>query len=179
MFEKKELRKAFKTLRESLKSAEKDEKIAENALATFGEYASYFVYLSYQTEVDTHPLIKRLKAKNKRICVPKIVERDMLAVPLTGELKPDKYGILAPTEGAEETCEVVFTPLLAADKLGYRLGYGGGYYDRYFAKHAKVLRVGLAYAGQVMEELPHEETDIPLHALVTEEGVRYFERDKA
>lgn len=178
MFEKKELRKKFKALRLSLKSAEKDEKIARNALAAFGEYASFFVYLSFNTEVGTESLIEQLKAQQKLVCVPRIVEKEMLSVPMEGELKPDAYGILSPTEGTETTCEVAFTPMLAADKLGYRLGYGGGYYDKYFAKHKNVLRVGLAYEGQVTDALCLEETDIPLHALVTEEGVRYFAKDK-
>ena len=177
MSEKKELRKEFKALRERLKSGEKDEKIAQNALATFGDRASFFVYISFASEVGTQPIIEKLKARNKRICVPRIVDKDMLSVPLTEELKPDKYGILSPTQGGEETCEIVFTPMLAVDKMGYRLGYGGGYYDRYFANHKNVLRVGLAYEGQVVKDLPHEETDVPLHALVTEEGVRFFQRN--
>ncbi len=178
MYEKKELRSRFKALRERLKSAERDEKIARNALAAFGEYENYFVYLSFRSEVGTQPLIEGLKERGKRICVPRVVGKDMLSVPLSGELKPDAYGILSPTAGEEETCEVVFTPMLAVDKEGYRLGYGGGYYDRYFAKRTKVLRVGLAYAGQVTEALPHETTDIPLDALVTEEGVRFFRKDE-
>lgn len=60
------------------------------------------------------------------------------------------------------------------DGEGYRLGYGGGYYDRYFALHPDVLRVGLAYAGQAVEGLPREKTDMPLHAVVTEKGVTRF-----
>ena len=98
----------------------------------------------------------------------------MLCVPHSDRLKAGKYGIPEPEEGEETTCEVAFCPLLAFDEAGCRLGYGGGYYDRYFALHPEILRVGLAYAGQAADLLPHEERDERLDAVVTEEGVRFF-----
>lgn len=98
----------------------------------------------------------------------------MLAAPLAGKLKRGAYGIPEPVSGADEPAEICVTPLLAVDKDGYRLGYGGGYYDRYFASHPNVLRVGICYAGQAVETLPHGEFDLPVHAIVTEEGVRRF-----
>ena len=100
----------------------------------------------------------------------------MLSVPLSGELEAGAYGISEPKSGEEHTCAVAFTPMLAVDKEGFRLGYGGGYYDRYFALHPEVLRVGLAYEGQMIETIPREDTDIPLDALVTERGVKYFSK---
>ena len=98
----------------------------------------------------------------------------MRCVPLTDKLKAGKFGIPEPEEGEERTCEVALCPLLAFDEGGYRLGYGGGYYDRYFALHPEVLRVGLAYAGQAVAALPHGEYDVRLDAVITEEGVRFF-----
>lgn len=103
--------------------------------------------------------------------VPKLVAGEMQAVPLAGRLLRNGYGILEPLSGEDEPAEICVTPLLAVDKVGYRLGYGGGYYDKYFVSHPNVMRVGFCYAGQAVEELPHGEFDIPLHATVTEDGV--------
>ena len=177
MSEKKELGKRYKALRESLKTAEKDIKIAERALEEFGGHESFFIYLSFNSEVGTEELIKSLQAKHKKICVPRIEGKEMLSVPLTDKLEAGAYGILEPAEGEEEVCQVVFTPLLAADGQGYRLGYGGGYYDRYFTAYPKVIKVGLAYSGQLTDKLPHEEGDVPLDFLVTETGVYRCHRD--
>ena len=56
--------------------------------------------------------------------------------------------LFQPPHGEDKPCEVALTPLLAYDERGHRLGYGGGYYDAYFAARPEILRVGLAYAGQ-------------------------------
>ncbi len=174
MCEKSELRKKFKTLRAQLKDGERDSRIAKNALAAFGENASFFVYLSFGTEVSTAELIKELRARGKAVCVPRIAGGEMLCVPLSDRLKAGAFGIFEPEEGEERTCEVALCPLLAVDEAGYRLGYGGGYYDRYFASHPEVLRVGLCYRGQVVKKLPHGAHDARLDAIVTEDGVRFF-----
>ena len=102
------------------------------------------------------------------------MQSPMRSVPYAEPLEAGAYGILQPEGGEETTCRVALTPLLAVDGEGYRLGYGGGYYDRYFSLHPDVLRVGLAYAGQAVERLPREKTDMPLHAVVTEKGVTRF-----
>ena len=66
-------------------------------------------------------------------------------------------------------------PLLGFDKAGTRLGYGGGYYDRTLAtlRHKPML-VGLAFAAQQLDHIPAESHDVPLDAVVTEEGVEFF-----
>ncbi len=174
MCEKAALREKFKKLRAGLKSAEKDGRIAENALAAFAEKSSFFVYLSLPAEAGTAALIEELSARGKTVCVPRIVGGEMLCVPLSDKLKSGAFGISEPEEGEEKTCEVALCPLLAFDEAGYRLGYGGGYYDRYFALHPEVLRVGLAYEGQAIGSLPHERHDARLDAVVTESGVRFF-----
>ena len=90
-------------------------------------------------------------------------------------------GIQEPEAKAKERRpDFIIVPLLAFDKNGYRLGYGGGYYDRYLAAHRakRTFRaVGIAYAGQQVDELPHEDFDERLDAVVTEAQVIRFERD--
>ena len=174
MDEKKTLRARMKEVRAGLKSPEKDKLIEENVLSAFGEEESFFVYLSFGSEVSTKGLIRALLARGKKVCVPRIEGGVMRSVPYAEPLEAGAYGILQPTGGEETACRVALTPLLAVDGEGYRLGYGGGYYDRYFSLHPDVLRVGLAYAGQAVEGLPREKTDMPLHAVVTEKGVMRF-----
>lgn len=174
MDEKKTLRARMKEVRAGLKSPEKDKLIEENVLSAFGEEESFFVYLSFGSEFSTKGLIRALLARGKRVCVPRIEGGVMRSVPYAEPLEAGAYGILQPKGGEETACRVALTPLLAVDGEGYRLGYGGGYYDRYFSLHPEVLRVGLAYAGQAVERLPREKTDMPLHAVVTEKGVTRF-----
>lgn len=119
-------------------------------------------------------MIQALLNADKRVRLPKISGGEMFAAPYTKERTINAYGIEEPVSVGDEPCEVVFTPLLAADEKGYRLGYGGGYYDRYFARNPSVVRVGLCYEAQLIKALPHEEGDAPLHAIVTEAGIRYF-----
>ena len=71
-----------------------------------------------------------------------------------------------------EKIDVVVSPGLAFDRRGHRLGYGGGYYDRYLARlHAHASRVGIGFAVQLLDEVPAEETDQPVDVVVTDRGV--------
>jgi 5-formyltetrahydrofolate cyclo-ligase len=71
---------------------------------------------------------------------------------------------------------LLLVPLLAYDDQGYRLGTGGGYYDRTLAALAGARAIGIAYGGQRMESLPHEPHDYPLDAVLTEQGLKEFPR---
>lgn len=170
--EKKSLRAVFRERRRLLADRAAGHAIAESFLAAFGGYGSYFIYLSVGTEVPTAELIARLNEEGKDVCVPRVEGTKMCSVRLGGELIPGPFP--QPAAGEEHTCEVAVVPLLAADEAGNRLGQGGGCYDRYFALHPSVLRVGIAYEGQVLPALPAAPHDIPLHALVTECGIRRF-----
>jgi 5-formyltetrahydrofolate cyclo-ligase len=84
------------------------------------------------------------------------------------------FGVLVPAEGEEIVPEVLIVPLAAFDRRGFRLGYGGGFYDRTLARlktRATVHAAGFAYAAQEEPSLPNEATDVPLDAVVTERGV--------
>ena len=88
-------------------------------------------------------------------------------------LELDLAGVPAPLPLAEAiTPDLIVTPLLAFDAHGGRLGQGGGYYDRTFAALPGAIRVGFAYAGQELENLPAEPHDIRLHGVLTERGYR-------
>lgn len=174
MCDKAGARSRFRALRKQLKDEKKDETIARLALAAFGDFPSFFVYLSISSETGTEKLIAELKKRGKTVCAPRLFGKEMRSVPLEGILEKGAFDIPEPAGEEELTCAVAFTPLLAADEEGYRLGYGGGYYDRYFSAHPKILRVGLCYEGQRTDKLPREDTDMRLDALVTERGVFCF-----
>ena len=87
------------------------------------------------------------------------------------------FGALIPEKGEFIRPDLVIVPLLAFDLRGYRLGYGGGFYDRTLAQlrdQGPLHAMGLAFSGQEMEALPIEATDEPLDSLLTEKGLRLF-----
>ena len=167
--EKKRLRAFYAARRKELKDVKKDGEICKYARLLQG--SSFFVYDSFGSEADTHAIIQYLLSAGKTVCLPRICGNDMIAVNYAGgPLKKGAFGLSEPPEGKDVPCEVALVPLLAVDKEGTRLGWGGGYYDRYFASHENTFRVGLCFKGQIADRLPREEHDMRLHAIVTEEG---------
>jgi 5-formyltetrahydrofolate cyclo-ligase len=127
-------------------------------------------------ELDTRPLLAALDALDHEIGLPVVVQP---GVPLLfrrwrpgDDLEPAGYGLREPTAGqAQVIPQVLFVPLLAFDREGYRLGYGGGFYDRSLAalrSGGTVLAIGLAYAGQEIARVPHGPEDQRLDRVVTE-----------
>jgi len=174
---KQELRAEAKALRKSLKDKERDERIASAFFASpLLNHQSFFVYLSFGSEAGTELLVSGLLSRGKTVCVPRTEGEKMFAVPYSAELEKSKFGTFEPTHGEDMPCEVALVPLLFADRRGVRLGYGGGFYDRYFAEHKDTVKAGVCYEGQIKEALWGEEHDIPLDYLLTEKGLFKTER---
>lgn len=137
-------------------------------------------YMPIRTEVDPQPALAAHLARGAggRICLPVI---EAPALPLAfrdwhpgARLVTGPFGVQVPEAGDWLTPTVLIVPLLAFDWRGYRLGYGGGFYDRSLAAlraRGPVIAIGLAYAAQEVEEVPVEATDQPLDLIVTEAGV--------
>jgi 5-formyltetrahydrofolate cyclo-ligase len=92
------------------------------------------------------------------------------------DLVPSQYGMLQPDPRRcqafpPENIDVVTVPGTAFDKKGYRIGYGGGYYDRFLKRCPQALWVGLAFEAQLIPDALPEEWDIPVHQIVTEERI--------
>ncbi|MEO3428872.1 5-formyltetrahydrofolate cyclo-ligase [Pelagibius sp. CAU 1746] len=130
-------------------------------------------------EIDPRPLMAALDAFGCRLALPAIRAAgqplDFRAWRPGDALQPAGFGTQEPPATAEALRPgLLLVPLLAFDGAGYRLGYGGGFYDRSLAllrKAGDILAVGLAYADQQVPAVPREATDQPLDLVVTEGGV--------
>lgn len=155
--------------------------ICDNVTNCFADKESFFVYFSFGSEADTHALCKALLAAGKRVYLPRVEGQDIVAVPYFGDegaLIENKYGIAEPTgEAFEGDIDVCVTPLLAVNERGYRLGYGGGYYDRYFAAHPDIIKAGVGFYLQMTDEPFEEEGDVPLDIYICEKGIYTFGRE--
>ena len=130
-------------------------------------------------EFDTRPLLNRLHHRGNPCALPVVAARGCPLVfrawtPQTVLIPADFGTSVPPDSAAEVTPCVLIVPLLAFDRRGYRLGYGGGFYDRTLA-HLRadgwpVLAVGIAFAAQRIDRVPTDATDQRLDWLVTEVG---------
>ena len=129
-----------------------------------------------RSEVDCLPFIHRLLAHGWRAGLPVVVD---VACPMTfrawrpeSPMTHDRYGIPVPVEGDPVTLDVVLVPLVGFDGRGFRLGYGGGFFDRTLAALApRPLAVGVGFDLGRLEDLPAEDHDIPMDVIVTESGI--------
>jgi 5-formyltetrahydrofolate cyclo-ligase len=133
-------------------------------------------YWPIKEEADVRPLMATLAANGHVLALPRIRERELAfhAWKEGDRVEVNAYGIAEPVgTGTTLSPDLMLVPLLAFDAGGYRLGYGGGYYDRTLAKHA-CKAVGIAYAGQEVQELFREPHDRALDMVLTENGLRIF-----
>jgi 5-formyltetrahydrofolate cyclo-ligase len=140
-------------------------------------------YWPIRDELDIKTLIVKLMDAGQPVALPVVLgDEEPLELRLWQDGAPlyeAGFGTLAPEDGAPRVePDIILMPLLGFDKHGTRLGYGGGYYDRTLAhltRRPKLL--GFAFARQEVDYIPREAHDVPLDAVVTEIGVRHFEKD--
>jgi 5-formyltetrahydrofolate cyclo-ligase len=140
------------------------------------------LYLSNDGEINTELAIQALWQQNKAVYLPVLhpFSKGYLLFQRyekNSPMKTNRYGILEPQLNCSQVCpveqlDVLFTPLVAFDKAGNRLGMGGGYYDRSLAKYYREKRIkpaiiGLAHNCQQVDTLPSESWDVPLDAIIT------------
>lgn len=132
-----------------------------------------YVYLSAHQEVRTERIIARARQEGKRVAVPKVCgdELEFFCLGEDTALLPGSYGILEPVNGqsANDPIALVLLPGLAFDRAGHRLGYGGGYYDRFLAREPKHPTVALCYAFQLLDRIPTDPHDIAADAILVSE----------
>ncbi len=180
MMSKKEIRKKYKELRERMSLSEVKKlsgQICENLQESslFSEAQYIYAYYPLGNEADIRPVIETAWRDGKRVAFPKVFGETMrfFEVKSFGQLFPGTFGVMEP----EESCPVdwekplVFTPGVAFDRKGNRMGFGKGYYDRYFESRPGAVMVGVAYELQVSDEIPIDRYDRALDGIVTENGM--------
>ena len=179
---KKELRQKALAARNAIpleKRKEKSRRIATHILESeaYRNTERIFTFVSMGSEVETAAIIWQAWQEGKTVAVPKTEQdREMrfYEIHSFAELEEGRFGVREPAGGAvciPKARDLLLVPGLLFDKKKNRLGYGGGYYDTYFAKHKEGKRIGLAFTEQLSaERLPAEEMDVPLDAVITENG---------
>lgn len=170
-----ELRKQYGFLRKNIKNRQEKELAAKNKLTEFLlDKPSIFCYVSMGSELSTLDFITE-QINNKSIFVPYTQNNVMKVMKLLSShnLVADKMGNipLSEMQNTDEIPSAVVVPMLAFNKDNFRLGYGGGYYDRYLCNYLG-LKVGLAFDEQYAI-LPVEQYDIALDVIITPTKIIY------
>lgn len=146
----------------------------------FHKSSVVMMYLSLPHEVDTTPLILNAWQQEKTVAVPRISweQRHMIPVEIksleTG-LQTEKKGLRTPVNGIPvpfDEIDLVITPGLGFDREGNRLGRGGAFYDNFFAVNKiSAARWGVAFSEQICDDIPHDDTDVPIDAVITDNEI--------
>ena len=153
------------------------------ALPEFEQARNVMLFLNFRDEVETTALAEAVLAGGKTLALPRCAPGQVLLTLAVGNLtedtEPGTWGIREPKIGLKQveplSLDLLVVPGLGFDRRGNRLGYGGGYYDRFLKKIGHLTpRIALAFACQVVLEIPVEETDERIDLLVTEDGVMRF-----
>lgn len=153
-----------------------DEKIYTNlrSLDAVKRCDTFLVYASSPIEVDTRRFISYALGAGKTVAVPKCVGKDMvfLAIDTLRSLTKSRFGVDEPISGEEVTSfagTVCIVPALRFDRNGFRLGWGGGFYDRFLAGYTGIS-VGICYES-CCGEIPKDEYDLAVDTVITENGI--------
>lgn len=160
------------------------EKLENEIIAKFingDEYKNakiIFSYIGFGSEINTKVIIKDALNKGKVVYVPKVKGREMLLIKIDSleNLVTSSYGILEPIGDKSDLdvnkLDLIIMPGVAFDKMKNRIGYGGGYYDRFLInKNIKAHKIALAYDFQILENIKVEEHDIKVDKIITERRI--------
>ncbi len=188
---KAELRNLFRTKRHNLSPAERSEASASIRTRLLGlpevrRARSVLLYVPTKNEVDTWPLLELFWTTGVSVLLPRCRDNqpgfmDIHAVRDPNELGSGQFGLIEPVLGlarlvTEPAPDIVLVPALAFDQRGFRLGFGGGYYDRFLPRLTQPhLRIGLAYDFQLAKHLPAEPWDIPVQRIITQDTIIFTE----
>lgn len=189
--DKKKIRDEILFKRNNLSEAEHSDlskKIMENFLNSdaYKKSKNIMAFINFGTEPSMQELIEHIISEGKIISIPITFKEEKKILPSRmisfNDLEKGVYGILTPKQDKIDYIDplhldLVITPGVAFDMKGYRIGYGGGYYDRFFEKYAKIYRMGYAFSFQVIDgEVPRNDTDLPIDSLVSDEKIIQFKR---
>ncbi|QEZ92945.1 5-formyltetrahydrofolate cyclo-ligase [Proteus sp. CD3] len=186
-----EIRKAIRQKRRLLTLAEQQQaadKLCKQVLThpKIEQAQTIALFLSFDGEIDTSPLISQLWALNKQVCLPVLHpfhRHHLLFLRYTPStvLVKNRFNISEPPLNVNmvipiSNIDIIFTPLVAFDEQGQRLGMGGGFYDRTLEnwQQKSFYPVGLAHTCQQVAHLPIANWDVPLPEIITPEKIWHF-----
>lgn len=183
--EKKELRIRMKRVRASIPEAMRMDKAVaakKHLLATdfIRDAKTIALFASIGQEIDTAPVHRALYEEGKLLVYPRVHGREMVFAPgmKASDFTIGTMGIREPVTEPTDAIDCILVPGLAFSESGYRLGYGGGYYDRYLAAHPDALRIGYGFSEQWNIDVPVSEWDVPLDAFVSDLGLQIIRRSR-
>jgi len=166
-----------------LERTKKSERIAGH-LYQMPEYKScgeLLIYLNAGSEAITEGIIEKAVSDGKTVAVPVITDaaaKTMVFVKIlsTNNFVKNRHGILEPEYDAADEVKcgansLIVAPGVCFTKTGGRIGFGGGYYDRYLTKNSYLCAAGLCFGAQLADSLPQEEHDVSMDYLITENGI--------
>lgn len=145
------------------------------ACAAWQKASSIALYASCKGELSTYLLLEQAWRTGKKVYLPKVTdgrhgEMKFFSCAGSQSLEKGAFGIPEPVDGVEmEAPDLMICPGLAYDRAGHRLGYGGGYYDRFLAAKKDFPVIGLCFAWQILPEIPHVGHDKTVSGLCAEE----------
>ena len=172
MVNKKELRSRIRQQKRAMTEGEIEEKsriLGEKfrACPAYQQAQTIYGYLPYNQEVRTVPMLEQALADGKRVAVPKVYGEEMKFIYLTdlSQVSAGYAGIPEPiSDGhvADDETALVLMPGLVFDPQGHRIGYGGGFYDKFLSREPRHPTVALCYDFQMVDQLETERFDIPV-----------------
>lgn len=176
---KNELRKKYKLIRENIKYREEKSNIISNKIINLEEYQNsnvIAVFKSFSSEVDTSTLIKDALSMQKEVVLPRTYKNEIKFYKIKSindDFEKNEFGIEEPKENIDnyvekEKIDLIIVPGLCFDKEKNRLGYGGGYYDRFLSNN-NAKKIGICFEDQIYSELiPVNKNDIKMDIVITE-----------
>lgn len=170
-FSKKDLRLQAKEVRQRINLQQISEQISKQILASDFFRNAQNIAIFYPKDIEIN-LLSLCKITDKNFYLPKMKDKNLIFAKFNSEKELIKvqYDILEPQSQKDESnkLDLIFLPALMVDKNGYRLGWGGGFYDRFLEGHANIIKICVIPQCQFVENLPIENHDIPCDVVITE-----------
>ena len=158
----------------SAKSREIEERLF--SLPEFKSARAILFFVSFRSEVETVPMIRRVLDEGKRVALPKVKGKGLELFEINNfdkDVSPGAWGILEPCEIAPaklDDMDIIIVPGAAFDERGNRLGYGAGFYDKLLFEFKKPT-VAIAFEQQIVQNVPADLHDVPVQKIVTEKRI--------
>ena len=169
MKNKTDLRTHYKSIRKTLDRNLTSKIIVEKIkkLDIYESSKNIMLFYPMPDEIDLRDLTNDF---SKNFFYPRVSGKNLLVCPNNNEFIKSKFGVLEPTSNpvSPEILDLIFVPALAVDKNFYRLGYGGGYYDRFLENNPTIITITPIFKELITEELPTENFDKPINYIITD-----------